>query len=256
MKQIRIKEALELGWEGTKNNWPVLLGLFAVYFAAQFAQSFMQEMLSAVSLSTFGFWGLSMAVNILLGLIVAQFGLRIAVEKGARAASFGDLDLEAELVGRYFVASLIPIGVVFAVVFVLAFAFAIFAGVTVGLGALSDKATVEGILKSLGGGIVFFVVGFLILLAGLIYAGLIFAFATLAIIHQGLGPLESFKESMRLTEGIRGDLVMLSLAFVGLMLAGLLCLCVGIIPAIMVAFIAWPAVYLQALEQSGPWPTV
>ncbi len=46
----------------------------------------------------------------------------------------------------------------------------------------------------------------------------------------------------------------MGLASGGSMLAGLVCLLVGVIPAMMVVFLAQPIVYLSLLQQSGPRP--
>jgi uncharacterized membrane protein len=93
-------------------------------------------------------------------------------------------------------------------------------------------------------------------LAGVVmsYLSLSLSQTIYACLHQKLGPLESLYESWRLTEGAKLDLLILIIAGIGLVIAGMICLLVGIIPAIMVVTLAQPFVYLSLLEQSGPRP--
>lgn len=252
MKQINIKRAFAIGWEGTKNNWPVLLGLFALYVAASVVQNILQEMLSSLSLATIVTWFLSIAVNILLSMLLSKFGLQIALQKGGRAASFGDLELGTDEVGRYFAVSFIPMAVVFGLLVVLAVVLVGATGVSLGLNVLQDKDALKALLPTLGGALLGALAALAAMFIGLVYLSLIFAFARLAVLHQGLGPMEAFRESRRLTQGVLGDVFVSFTAIFAACLAGLLCLCVGIIPAAMVISIAWPAIYLDVLDQSGP----
>ncbi|MFH1463348.1 MAG: hypothetical protein ABIO70_03075 [Pseudomonadota bacterium] len=65
----------------------------------------------------------------------------------------------------------------------------------------------------------------------LIVPGVIIALGTMlyiyAIVDQDLGPVESLKESWRLTDGEKGRLFLWGLTCFGLMLAGFLVCCVG-----------------------------
>lgn len=254
MKQINIKRAFEVGWEGTKNNWPTLTGLLGLYIAASVAQNVVQEMVGGLGLATVGVWFLSMAVDTLLAMLLSKFGLQIALERGGRAASFGELDLSVEQAGRYFAVTLIPVLAVLAAVALVAIAVIGVSGVSVGVGVLQNKDALKALWPALGGALV--VAGLLLLVLGIgfIYLSLIFAFARLVVVHQGLGPIEAYRESYRLTQGVLGDVFVSFTAIFAACLAGILCFCVGIIPAIMVISIAWPAIYLEVLDQSGPRP--
>ncbi len=249
MKEVRISRGLQVGWEGMKNNWPVLLGLLALYVVASIVQNALKSLLDGIPLIGLLFWLLSMGVNILLGLILTKFGLQIALGQGAKAASFGDLELDAETVGRYFLTSLLYSGAILLVLAVVFAAVLLFAGVSVGVGALASKEALSSFVESAGGALV---LGFLVFFAILVYAALEFSFAHIAVLHEGLGPFEALAESRRLTQGIKGGLLLMFLAYLGVMLLGFCCLIIGIIPAVMVLAVAMPAIYLDVLDQSGP----
>jgi uncharacterized membrane protein len=93
----------------------------------------------------------------------------------------------------------------------------------------------------------------LLFLPGLV--GLVFfMFATFIVIDQELGPFDAMKESMRITEGHRWQLLGLNAAFVLILFAGFLALGVGVFVAIPVIMVATAHVYRVLLHKAGPRP--
>jgi uncharacterized membrane protein len=75
-------------------------------------------------------------------------------------------------------------------------------------------------------------IGFLLLIVPGIIVALGLSMTTLLVINQGMGPIESMKESMRITKGYRGQIAVLSLALMALNLVGFLVVGVGLLVTI------------------------
>jgi uncharacterized membrane protein len=88
-------------------------------------------------------------------------------------------------------------------------------------------------------------VGFLALIIGAFIAALGLMFSTYYCVDAELGPVESLKASWKATDGQKGKLFLLMLAFIGLMIAGLLACCVGIIPAQALGYLVLGIVFLR-----------
>lgn len=69
------------------------------------------------------------------------------------------------------------------------------------------------------------------------------AFVGYGIIDKNLGPIDSIKESLRLTKGNRWKLFLLMLTFVAIALLGVICLLVGLLVALPVIAIAMAHAY-------------
>lgn len=85
--------------------------------------------------------------------------------------------------------------------------------------------------------------GLILLIVPGIIASLVFAFATYAVADRGLGPVEAFKESARITKGNRGKLFLLSLAMIGINVLGFLALIIGLAVTVPVTALAFAHAY-------------
>jgi len=104
--------------------------------------------------------------------------------------------------------------------------------------------------KFLAGSILYglIVLGGLILL---IVPGIIFAvkyqFFMYLIIDQGMDPVESIKRSGEITQGVKWDVFVLDLAFLGINLLGFLVCCVGLFATVPTTMVAMAYVYRRLL---------
>lgn len=128
-------------------------------------------------------------------------------------------------------------------------------GETVTLSSLGDLALGPGKVGSYGLGMLAYLllvgVGMVLLLVPGIYLMIRFQFVPLLILDEGLGVGDAFETSSRLTQGVKGDYLLFGLACVGLLLLGLLALCVGIIPAAMTVGLAQVWLFEDLKRQAG-----
>tara|TARA_B100001964_G_C14127055_1_gene551044 strand:- start:123 stop:743 length:621 start_codon:yes stop_codon:yes gene_type:complete len=90
-------------------------------------------------------------------------------------------------------------------------------------------------------------VGLMLLIApGLIWGAQFSQWPFLMVEHD-LGPIEALKQSSRITRGTRGKLILLFASIIGLVIAGLLALVVGILVAYPVITVASAFVYREIL---------
>jgi len=75
-------------------------------------------------------------------------------------------------------------------------------------------------------------------------------FSLVALVDQGLGPMEAIRCSWRITSGEKGGLLLWTLVCLGLMVAGLLACGVGIVVALPVCGLGTTLIYLDLLERS------
>ena len=86
-------------------------------------------------------------------------------------------------------------------------------------------------------------IGFVLLIVPGIILSLGLAFVPYLVVERGLGPIESMKESWRITKGHKWQLALLFLALLGINLLGVLALVVGIFVAVPVTIIAFAHAY-------------
>lgn len=249
MKELRISEALKVGWEGMLNNLGGMLIYAAIFVVLKLVGMGLTDLMTTAPLLG-ALCQLALGIlNILVGLCLLLVALKIAEARGAKIGSFFDLDLSASLAGRYFITQLLYVGAFVLIACVGVLLVLLFVGTSIGVGALANKEALLAFIKTAGLGLLA-----ALALAGvaLSYLMICFTFALPAVLHQGLGPFEAFRESLRLTEGARSELLLMYLAFAGVLLAGFCCLIVGVIPAALVIVIAKMQLYLEVFEQSGP----
>lgn len=86
--------------------------------------------------------------------------------------------------------------------------------------------------------VLLFIVGLVFLIVPGVYFGLKYYFALNFVIDKKMGPLESFKASAKITEGMKWRLLGFSLICIGLTILGLLAFGVGVLIAIPVTVLA------------------
>ncbi len=86
--------------------------------------------------------------------------------------------------------------------------------------------------------ILIIVVGFILfIIPGIIFM-LMFSQTLFLVVDRGLGPIEALKESKRITTGYKVGLFLLNLLSLGVALAGLICIFIGLFAAIPVILLA------------------
>jgi hypothetical protein len=245
MKQVHIEEALRTGWRGMQNNFGSFLALLGLYVVVMVVEHLLASGGLLVSL-------LGHVVNVVFSLILTKFGLQVAEMNGEKAASFGNLELGGRTVLQFLLTQWLVLFLVAAGLALIWAPVGVFVALTVGLAAL--KGMGPDVWKTLGLGLGLVALAGLASVAAVVYFAVTFSFAALACLHQNLGPVDAIKESRRLVAGAFTGVGLLSLVFIGVVLLGLLCLLVGVIPAVMVLAVAHSTVYLSLLEQSGPRP--
>lgn len=82
----------------------------------------------------------------------------------------------------------------------------------------------------------------------------IFMFATVAVIDQGLNPVEAMKESVRIARGHFWSLFGLGVLLVLILAVGVLAFGVGLFVAIPIVSLAYVHAYRVLLYKAGPRP--
>jgi uncharacterized membrane protein len=90
----------------------------------------------------------------------------------------------------------------------------------------------------------------LLIVPGIIW-GIKFSQATYFVIDKGMRPIEALKASARTTYGVKWKLLGFWIVCMAIMMAGMLCLLVGIFAAWPVVMVAQAMVYRQLAAQSG-----
>jgi hypothetical protein len=89
----------------------------------------------------------------------------------------------------------------------------------------------------------------LLIVPGFIWA-IKYGFASAFALEEGCGVKESLRRSAELTEGIKLDLFVQALVFMGVIILGVLALLVGVIPAIFTVMLAWSWTYVDLRKQA------
>jgi len=103
-------------------------------------------------------------------------------------------------------------------------------------------------------------VGLLLLIVPGIIWGLKFGFSTFLVVDKKLDPIEAFRESSRLTLGVKGQLLEFALLLLGVNILGAIALGVGLFVTIPTTFIAAAHVFrrlqARAVQRVQPAPQV
>jgi hypothetical protein len=97
-------------------------------------------------------------------------------------------------------------------------------------------------------------VGFVLLIVPGIIASLGLGFVPFVAVDRGTWPIDSLKESWRITKGHKWQLLLLGLALIALNLIGLLALVIGIFVTIPITLLAGAHAYRTLAGQAGPAP--
>ncbi len=98
------------------------------------------------------------------------------------------------------------------------------------------------------------IVGFLLLVIPGIIASLGLGFTPYIVVDRGLGPVESLKESWRITNGNKWRILLLGLALIGINILGVIALIVGLLVSVPITLLAVVHAYrfLQAAAPPAP----
>ncbi len=88
---------------------------------------------------------------------------------------------------------------------------------------------------------------FLLVVPGIIFACKL-AFVKYLVIDRKLDPVEAVKESWRMTKGHSGKIFLMGLLAIPIVIAGLICFGIGVIPAVMWVRCAFASMYYAVSE--------
>lgn len=109
------------------------------------------------------------------------------------------------------------------------------------------------VLDFVGGMILYMVIvigGFLLLIVPGVIWSIKFRFFSYLIIEKGLGPIAALKESARITDGVKWDILAFDMALFVIVLLGFLALLVGLIVAIPLVALAQIVFFLRLVEHA------
>jgi len=122
---------------------------------------------------------------------------------------------------------------------------------------ISDLWNPDPIWRFLGGellaALVIFVGMLLFVIPGII-ASLGLGFVPYLIVDRGMRPVESLKESWRITKGNKGPIFLLGLALLGVNLIGVLLVGVGVLASVPITMLAVVHAYRFLQAAAGPTP--
>lgn len=234
METLRIGETIQSAWETFKKRPFLFIGTTIVIAVATKLTNSISEAFDQ---------GAAMVVGYVITLVISAFigmgasALYLKAYETPEAASFRDL-WHPQTFWKY-------VGMIICysfVVFVPSAPF-IFGGVFMAIGAIVTDNF-----------------GLLVASAALVIVGIcigmllttIFAFAMYLVIDRKLGPIESMKESARITKGNRVKLFVLILSLVGICILGLAALTVGLLVAVPVVCLAMIRAYRVLEMRASP----
>ena len=91
---------------------------------------------------------------------------------------------------------------------------------------------------------------FFLIVPGIVFACKL-AFVKYLVLDRKLDPVEAVKESWRMTKGHAGKIFLMGLLAIPIVIAGLICLGVGVIPAVMWIRCAFASMYFAVSEAEG-----
>lgn len=98
-------------------------------------------------------------------------------------------------------------------------------------------------------------IGFLLLIVPGVYLAIRYGLFWYAIVDGRKGIVDAFKESARITDGVKWNLLVFAFASIGVIVLGVLCLGVGLLVAVPVVMLATAHLYRVLLAQSTIEPT-
>ncbi len=225
MKKLTISEVISQAWELTKKNWLTLLGLVIVC-----------EIITYI-------------VGLILGPSIDPMVIQQLLEKQNDPTAFASLYMTIlpDIIKASLIQSIISIILLCGV-----YQFLLDSGR--GNGTFSMDLWKRPAGNYVQYFLTTFIVGFIIYLGTLlcILPGLFFAarlqFASFYTLdHKESNCIDAIKASWNMTDGHTLDLILIAVVYVGILLLGLLCCCVGIIPAYMVVAYSVTVCYLTLL---------
>ncbi len=122
---------------------------------------------------------------------------------------------------------------------------------------ISDLWNPEPVWRFIGAELLAFLiifVGLLLLVVPGIIASLGLAFTPYIVVDRGLGPVESLKESWRITNGNKWRILLFGLALLGINIIGVLLLGIGVLASAPISMLALVHAYRFLQTAGGPRP--
>jgi uncharacterized membrane protein len=212
-KKFSKEAAIKFGWNRMKDN----LGFFIIYlillfiieaFFGFFASAFTELLPSLSILFNLGFW----VVSVVSSIFVIKIGLKL---------------YENEQIGSYDF---------------LSFSSSLFFKFLLGY-VLYTLLVVVGFLLLIVPDTLLVVVGFLLLIVPGIYLAIKYQYVQYLIVDKNMDVIEAFKESGKMTNGHKWNLLLLLLLFLMITILGVMALGVGLLVAAPIVMIAQAYVY-------------
>lgn len=221
--KFSIKEALSKGFEIFKKNWKfILLSLIIVFVVRMILGGIVGGIDQGLNMGG----GFEVIVNWFLDSFLTMGAVIISLKLiDGKKAEYSDLYKHYPLYLKYLLGSVL-VSLILLVPIVIA---------TIG--------------NNLGLPILAFI-GFAAIIFPGIYLSIKYQFTTYLIIDKKMHPIDAFKKSGHITQGVKLKLFLFSLAQIGVVLLGLVALVVGLLVAIPVAFLASTYVYRKLSPHS------
>ncbi len=216
VQKFSIKESLSKGYEVFKKNWKFIFLSFLIVFIVRMALSIVLDNIdsslnSGSTVSTIINWFIDSFFT--MGAIIITLKLL-----DGKKVEYADLFRHYPKYLRYILGSVL-VSLIMLIPIVIA---------TIG------NATNQPIIAFLG---------FVLILFPGIYLSIKYQFTTYLILDKEMHPIDAFKKSGKITEGVKLKLLLFSLVQVGVVLLGAVALLVGLFVAVPVVFIASAYVY-------------
>jgi hypothetical protein len=236
-----IKEAIKFGWHAVKAHSALVFQVVLTMFALQVASSVVEHSLKGT------LTGVAASIVLTVAGIVFGAGMTLIFLRLSRHehAKYTDIVPKFKLVWRYFCASLLS-GIITMLPLMAGGLVALVLLVSTGAVNVSEGTPVAGVAWA------FVLAGVIMLvaLAATVYFAARYSFARFAAL-DGAAITDSLRKSTALSKGVKGRLVLLFIALVGLNLLGLLALVVGLLVTIPISLFAFAHVYLKLKAHHG-----
>lgn len=229
------KEAIQFGWETTKNNLGFLVGLMFAWFLISTVFNIVSQKVMEMN-SLFGI--IFDTIFIVLSGIVTMGFIKISLKFcDKEKPKFSDLFSQYHLFFKFLFATFFYNLIIFVLI-----------GVPIILSILSIFGAIYLFNKTIYT-LIILGVSLLLITVGIIL-GIRFSLYTYFIIDKKSGPIESLKKSFSITKKAVWDLFVFFLMIIGINLLGVLFLLIGLFVTIPTTLIAQAFVYRQLLAQT------
>lgn len=254
MNSFSIRKAFSFGWDKVLGNLGFFVPFSLIVLVVSFVTSAFEALLADMPMDLV----MEIIVEIVLlllsyavSLIIAMWAIRVSVDAAdGREMSYRKKIIPSWEVVWKFALSNIMLYVVVGFPMLLGF---ITLSVPFFLSLISGQGVLTGEL--LGTAAPIYILIFFVLVAASVYLSIRLYFSPYLVVDKKLGPINSFRNSWRMTRGSFWKLLGLSIALGLLIFAGLALLVVGLLVALPVALVASGYVYRRLEGEYVPTPS-